>query len=141
MAGQRSKNDSSDALRKGWSLWTRSDQATIAVILVILFVLLIGSQVFEHYRSGGQIDIDQADPTTIEFSIDVNLADWPEFVLLPGIGETYARRIVESREQDGLFESHEDLQRVRGIGPKTMEKIRPYLLPIDTTQDVNANGE
>jgi competence protein ComEA len=67
---------------------------------------------------------------TWHFSVDVNSADWPELVQLPGVGETLARRIVESREQDGPFTDPSDLRRVRGIGPKTLQRIQPYLAPM-----------
>lgn len=50
--------------------------------------------------------------------------------MLPNIGETLARRIVESREAEGPFAEVDDLQRVRGIGPRTLEQLRPYLRPI-----------
>jgi len=50
--------------------------------------------------------------------------------LLPEIGESLAKRIVESRDADGPFADHDDLQRVRGIGPKTLDRVRPYLLPM-----------
>ena len=49
---------------------------------------------------------------------------------MPGIGETLGKRIVESRESDGPFRDHEDVKRVRGIGPKTLERIRPYFTPV-----------
>ena len=38
-----------------------------------------------------------------------------------------SKRIVEDREANGPFESIEALQRVKGIGPKTIERIRPWL--------------
>ncbi|HND50917.1 MAG TPA: helix-hairpin-helix domain-containing protein [Pirellulaceae bacterium] len=62
-----------------------------------------------------------------EFSIDLNSAEWTELALLPGIGEKLAKRIVESREQDGPFARPEQLRRVRGIGPRTWEKLQPFL--------------
>jgi competence protein ComEA len=54
--------------------------------------------------------------------------------LLPGIGETLARRIVASRETDGPFRNHTDVLRVQGIGPRTLERIRPYFSPLEETQ-------
>ena len=60
----------------------------------------------------------------------MNEADWPELSQLPGVGETLAQRIVESRETAGAFVDNEDLQRVRGIGPRTFERIKPYLRPM-----------
>lgn len=43
---------------------------------------------------------------------------------LAGIGPAYAQRIIEYRESHGGFKSIEELQEVRGIGPKTFEKIK-----------------
>ncbi|MCP5000541.1 MAG: helix-hairpin-helix domain-containing protein [Hyphomicrobiales bacterium] len=74
--------------------------------------------------------MDRAEPVEIVYQVDINKASWPELAQLPRIGETLARRIVESRETDGPFRDHDDVQRVRGIGPKTLEGIRPYLLPM-----------
>lgn len=56
--------------------------------------------------------------------IDVNTAPPAELELLPGIGPALAARIVEHRESQGRFGSVDDLQRVKGIGPKTVEKLR-----------------
>ena len=66
-------------------------------------------------------------------SFKLVLPQWPELVTLPEIGELLARRIVDYRQQFGPFKSVEDLRRVRGIGPKTMEHLRPYLEPIPST--------
>ena len=59
--------------------------------------------------------------------IDVNAADAEALDALPGIGPVYAARIVEYREAHGPFEKAEDLAAVKGIGPKTVEKLRPYV--------------
>lgn len=62
-------------------------------------------------------------------SIDVDRASEAELLRLPGIGPSLAARIVAERESGGAFGGPEGLLRVRGIGPKTLEKIRPYLTP------------
>jgi competence protein ComEA len=82
------------------------------------------------------IHIDRATPLEAKFLVDINQADWPEFAELPELGETLARRIVESRAAEGPFKDHEDLRRVRGIGPLTMQKLKPYLMPIPDQEDV-----
>jgi len=74
------------------------------------------------------------EPKTARFLVDVNAAEWPELAQLPEVGETLARRIVDSRQQEGPFLDHDDLRRVRGIGPKTLETIRPYLLPMPSSR-------
>ncbi|MEM9138156.1 MAG: DUF655 domain-containing protein, partial [Cyanobacteria bacterium P01_F01_bin.42] len=55
--------------------------------------------------------------------IDLNLAMQEELETLPGIGEKTAQAIMEARENQS-FESLEDLDRVHGIGAKTLEKLR-----------------
>jgi competence protein ComEA len=56
--------------------------------------------------------------------------------LLPGVGESLARRIVESRGALGRFADLDELRRVRGIGPKTLERIKPFLRPLPETGNV-----
>jgi competence protein ComEA len=76
------------------------------------------------------IEVDRAEPETVAFQVDINQAEWPELVQLPGVGKALAQRIVDSRRNQGPFADHQDLRRVRGIGPKTLENIRPYLRPM-----------
>lgn len=78
----------------------------------------------------------------VTLRIDPNVATWWELAELPGIGEIKARAIIAYREQfrsDALnddpdavpppaFTSAEDLDNVKGIGPVTVEKMRPVLL-------------
>ena len=59
--------------------------------------------------------------------INVNAADAEELCELPGVGACYAGRIVAYREAHGPFEKPEDLAAVRGIGPRTVERLKPYV--------------
>ena len=61
-------------------------------------------------------------------------AEWLELALMPNIGEQLAKRIVADRTQRGPFKELEDLLRVRGIGPRTLETMRPFLLPLPALQ-------
>ena len=56
--------------------------------------------------------------------IDINTADAATLQSLPGIGETKAADIVAHREAKGLFATVDDLQNVKGIGEKTLEKLK-----------------
>ncbi len=62
-------------------------------------------------------------------------ADWPEIIQLPSLGEILAQRILADRRDNGPFLDVDDLVRVDGIGVKTLEKIRPFLLPIPKDTD------
>src|SRR5438105_3047576 len=55
--------------------------------------------------------------------IDVDAADITALVALPGIGAALARRIVADRDTCGAFGSLNALQRVRGVGPKLVERL------------------
>ena len=81
------------------------------------------------------IHVDRAPPLQAQFQVDVNRADWPELIQLPGIGETLARRMITERTQNGPYRSVDEVTRVNGIGLRTLERIRPYLLPIPKDTD------
>ncbi len=55
--------------------------------------------------------------------IDPNTAARDELMRLPGVGEKMANRIIEGRDYHKL----EDLDRVEGIGPGTLKKLKPHL--------------
>lgn len=57
--------------------------------------------------------------------LDPNTATVADLVKLRGIGPILAQRIVAARP----FKSADELRRVKGIGPKKYEQIRPHFLP------------
>ncbi|MBM3319099.1 MAG: helix-hairpin-helix domain-containing protein [Candidatus Eisenbacteria bacterium] len=69
--------------------------------------------------------------------VDLNRDGAPALETLPGIGPKKARLIVEWREAHGPFRSLGDLDRVPGIGRKTIERIAPLV----TIEDRTAGSE
>ncbi len=59
--------------------------------------------------------------------VNVNTASAEQLCLLPGIGQSKARAIIEHRAKQP-FTRIEDLQKVKGIGPKLVEKLRPVVV-------------
>ena len=59
--------------------------------------------------------------------IDINRATPEALERLPHIGPAVARRIVDDRTRNGPFKRVDDLKRVKGIGEKTLEKVRPFV--------------
>jgi competence protein ComEA len=57
-------------------------------------------------------------------TIDLNTAGVAELGLLPGIGPTLAERIVADRRRQGPFATIDDLHRVDGVGPVTVDRAR-----------------
>lgn len=122
-------------------LWLRrADQAVAAGFIAVSLMGLGGWWVWQGRIRGRLIEIEQAEPIAIETKIDINKADWPELALMPGIGETLAHRIVDDRAENGPFLEIDDLRRVRGIGPVTLEGMKPYLLPMPEL-DATAEGK
>jgi competence protein ComEA len=60
--------------------------------------------------------------------IDINRADAALLQTLPKVGPTTAQRIIEYRETQGPFETIEQIQEVRGIGPATFEGIKDLIV-------------
>lgn len=68
--------------------------------------------------------------------VNINTADASQLTLLPRIGPATAERIIAFREENGSFETLEDLMLVRGIGEKTFELLEPWIaLEGETTLD------
>lgn len=59
--------------------------------------------------------------------ININTATVEELETLPGIGPTYAQRIIEYRQEKGPFKSIEEIKNVQGIGEATFEKFKDMI--------------
>jgi len=59
--------------------------------------------------------------------VNINKATVKELQGLPGIGQVTAERIVAYRAEKGKFKSSEDLLKVKGVGKKSLEKIRDLI--------------
>ncbi len=104
---------------------TVCQQKAIALLLVVAaLVLAVGILSMGAQRG----EVDDIVPTPIQFIVNINHARWQELAQLPGIGEELARRIITRREQHGPFTSTDQLREVKGIGPKTMGRIRPHVV-------------
>lgn len=63
--------------------------------------------------------------------LNINTASAKALQSLPSIGEKMALSIVEHREKHGRFSSVEMLTEVKGIGDKTLEKLKPFISVTD----------
>lgn len=101
------KNYEEVAWLSGKALWKKPDK--------------IGTKVLraEEISDGSAIEV--------VYPININTADQAMLELLPGIGPTYAKRMVEYRAQNNGFSAIEELLNIKGIGEKRLAKIRPLI--------------
>ncbi|WP_316631638.1 helix-hairpin-helix domain-containing protein [uncultured Ruminococcus sp.] len=101
----------------------------ILIIGVIGLIAVIGSELYTH-------DVDQQPPkgyTAEEIAamkiepININTASVDELSALPGLSKKQAQRIVDYREQNGDFESIEDVMNIKGIGEKAYKEFAYYI--------------
>ncbi len=72
-------------------------------------------------------EVDTGNPANVVYPININTADEAMLQLLPGIGPAYSKRIVAYRIKNGSFTSVAEITNIKGIGPKTLQKLRPII--------------
>ncbi|MDK9717916.1 MAG: helix-hairpin-helix domain-containing protein [Trichlorobacter sp.] len=63
---------------------------------------------------------------TLGLPLDLNQVTEADLDLLPGIGPSLARRIIEIRQKNGYFKSANELLQVEGIGNKKLKQLSRY---------------
>ena len=89
----------------------------------------IGDEDIIDSKSGDNIIIEEntISSNNSTQTININKATEKEFETLPGIGPSLASKIIEYRNQNGKFESIEDIKNVNGIGDNKYEKIKDLI--------------
>ena len=67
-------------------------------------------------------------------TVDINTADKETLMSLRGVGESFAERIIEYREQNGGLKAVQELTNIRGIGRTLVEKNREMLTVGDSPE-------
>lgn len=117
--------------------WTEP-QRRVLIVLVCALTVFLGARYACNRMYVGDPQPERP-PRYDELAdrIDPNTADWQTLAALPGLGEKRAKDIVEFRERKRteardpdltVFQTDNDLLRIRGIGVATVESIRPFLL-------------
>lgn len=105
------------------------------IVLLALISLSLTSNVqaapcFDNPKSAYQYLLQQEKLTTqarTQMGININRATESELTTLHGIGSSKAQAIILYREMFGDFQTVDELEKVKGIGPKTIEKNRSRL--------------
>ena len=97
----------------------------------------IGKKTVENLRPNievsSKIEFNNEDDNP-DGKININLAELDELSMMPGIGPSKKKKIIEYREKNGYFKSKEEIMNVKGIGEKIYEKISVF---ITTKIDLN----
>lgn len=104
--------------------WTRGQVVTVFALIAALAAFLYFAR---HRGRSAEFSHVQGDEDAYALRLDVNSAGWQEIALLPGLGPSKAKAIVEYREAHGRFASVEGLKAVPGIGEKTISEITPHI--------------
>ena len=75
--------------------------------------------------------LDPPKMKVLSIPININTAKVEELDILPGVGPKMAQAIIAFREAHGKFSALEDLQKVKGFGPKKFAAIRPHITLAD----------
>jgi comEA protein len=127
------------------SVWTDPLRGLRFSIIVVSLAFLVGGVIHRQESFQSAQIIPSADsakvaefqqranlpPDSVWVKINVNIATAHELEALPGIGPVKAKKIVEYRTQNGPFRQPKELLAVKGIGPKTLQRITP-LISLDT---------
>ena len=97
-----------------------------AALAVMAVSALIGDEISIRVRTAEIYE--QLTASAQPLVIDINSASVRELQKLNGIGEVTANAIIVYREENGTFNSFDELLNVRGIGQATLEKILPYII-------------
>jgi competence ComEA-like helix-hairpin-helix protein len=118
---------------------TGSDQRFLVKLSVILVVVMaVRSYQVASFDASAEI-LKQRNPD-IAYRVDINSASAAELTQLRLIGPFRSEIIVTDREENGPFESLDDLQRVKGIGPATVERNRRWMRIGDIETMIEPDG-
>jgi competence protein ComEA len=86
-----------------------------------------GTKLLVAHRGSATVPIPVASSSPGLAVVNINTADQAALETIPGIGPVTAAAILDQRARLGSFASFEQLLEVDGIGPATLESIRPYV--------------
>jgi competence protein ComEA len=103
------------------------DQVLLVIVCVLALLSIIAYWGRTSHWGADSIELGRNPARQLDYRIELNSASWVEWSQIPGIGPVLGERIVCEREQNGPFRDPSDLMRVKGIGPKRLSEIQPYI--------------
>lgn len=116
------------------------DRRVFTVLTTILLVWLSVEWILVATRRPDPLLLKRGPDFQNYFRVDVNDSIWVDWLQLEGIGPSLAHRIIADRRVNGPFSSIDDVARVPGIGPGTLDRIRPWLTMGHDANEPNADA-
>ena len=88
----------------------------------------------------GSAEIENQVPQLAEYRVGINSDRWVEFANLPSIGKKTAQSIVEYGQAIGGYRSVDQLLEVKGVGEKTLARIRRYIISMHPSVVAERDG-
>jgi competence ComEA-like helix-hairpin-helix protein len=104
--------------------WIARTDVMGALCLAVIFIMSVTVIVIQQSRAGSDIEILRGEGVSIDARVNLNSAPKGELILLPGIGEKRAQRIVEWREKNGPFSDLEQVRKASGLPAKACLALR-----------------
>jgi competence protein ComEA len=105
----------------------RDREQTALAVLLLTCLTFLGWRYYEVATRQPRTFVIEKASDEIGYQIEINSATWFELSQLEAIGPVLAKRIVADRDTNGPFRSIDDLQRVKGIGPRTVDRNRRWM--------------
>lgn len=120
-----------DAVELAGGFLISADQTQINLALkladqMVVYVPQIGEEITEI--SSLESDSTGNGSEEEEGKININTADALQLQNLNGIGEKKAEKIIQYREENGSFQATDELKNVSGIGDKTFEALKDFVV-------------
>lgn len=104
------------------SLHRRERIVLICMVIILSVIYVIAFCRHEQWKRQYTIVIEE-----LQSHVSINHAGQRELESLPGIGPALAQQIIEYREHHGYFTTLEGLKKVKGIGDKKLQKLKPFI--------------
>jgi competence protein ComEA len=114
--------------------WTPRQRLALSLLILLILAYLLILYINHPARISTPQPHDGPRAQELQDQLDPNTATAADLSALSNLGPAMGRKIIEDREHfqkdhpnEPAYNKIEDLMRIKGIGPATIENLRPYL--------------
>lgn len=97
---------------------------TLALTMMVMGGIALAAETEGTKSSNEKQKTESTQTAQTSDLININTANAETLDALPRVGPKTAKRIIEHREEHGGFKAIEEIMNVKGIGPKTFERLK-----------------